>query len=131
MTGSRLLIRNKRQRALSDALRRFVEAPASGGSGPPRWEGLIVPSSLAISQRMSKLARRNTEPEIALRRELHRRGLRYRVQVPVPENRRRTIDIVFPRAKMAVFVDGCFWHGCPEHGNAPAVNTAYWSKKIA
>ena len=64
---------------------------------------------------MSRLARRDTKPEILLRSELHRRGLRYRVQVKVPGNNRRTIDIAFTRVRLAVYVDGCFWHGCPEH----------------
>jgi len=66
-----------------------------------------------------------------LRRELHRRGLRYRLIVKVPGNNRRTIDIAFPRQKVAVFVDGCFWHGCPLHGTAPKSNAQWWSQKIA
>lgn len=81
--------------------------------------------------RMSRLARRDTEPEMALRRELHARGLRYRVQVRVPGNRRRTVDIAFTRARLAVFVDGCFWHGCPEHGILPRTNSEWWTWKIA
>jgi DNA mismatch endonuclease, patch repair protein len=80
---------------------------------------------------MSRLARRHTKPEVALRRELHRRGLRFRVQLPVPGNRRRTIDIAFTRAKLAVFVDGCFWHGCPEHGVKPSTNSEWWRWKLA
>lgn len=85
----------------------------------------------ALSLRMSRLARRHTQPELALRRELHARGLRYRVQFRVPANRRRTIDIAFTRAVLAVFVDGCFWHGCPEHGVLPRTNTEWWTWKIA
>ncbi|MBY9075947.1 very short patch repair endonuclease [Nocardioides sp. WL0053] len=80
---------------------------------------------------MSRLARRHTKPEVALRRELHRRGLRFRVQLPVPGNRRRTIDIAFTRVKLAVFVDGCFWHGCPEHGVKPSTNPEWWRWKLA
>lgn len=79
---------------------------------------------------MSRLARRHTKPEIALRRELHRRGLRFRVQLPVPGNRRRTIDIAFTRVKLAVFVDGCFWHGCPQHGIEPSTNSQWWRWKL-
>ena len=79
---------------------------------------------------MSTLSRKDTQPELALRRELHRRGLRYRVQMKVPGNRRRTIDIAFPRARLAVFVDGCFWHGCPLHGTAPRSNAEWWTWKI-
>lgn len=50
---------------------------------------------------------------------------------PVPGQRRRTIDIAFTRARLAVFVDGCFWHGCPEHGTAPTANADWWATKIA
>lgn len=75
----------------------------------------------------------DTEPELVLRRLLHAKGLRYRVHqlLPLPGVRRRA-DIVFGPAKVAVFVDGCFWHGCPEHGN-PSIrsNTWYWPEKIA
>lgn len=67
---------------------------------------------------------------MALRRELHRRGLRYRVQVHVPGNRRRRIDIAFTRAKVAVLVDGCYWHGCPDHGTRPVTNREWWDWKI-
>lgn len=75
--------------------------------------------------------RRDTTTEIAVRRELFRRGLRYRVDLaPVPALRRRA-DIVFTRARVAVFVDGCFWHGCPIHGTAPKRNADYWRPKLA
>lgn len=83
-----------------------------------------------LSARMSVLARRHTTPELALRRELHRRGLRYRVQFHVPGNRRRTIDIAFTRVRLAVFVDGCFWHSCSQHGNRPATNSEWWRWKL-
>ncbi len=74
---------------------------------------------------------RDTAPELALRRELHRRGLRYRVDVSLPEvGRRRRVDIVFPRRRIAVFVDGCFWHGCPAHGNRPTANPDWWAEKL-
>lgn len=84
----------------------------------------------AVSRRMSTLARRDTRPEVALRRALHRRGLRFRVQVKVPGNRRRTIDIAFTRARLAVYVDGCFWHGCPEHHSLPRTNSTWWTWKV-
>ena len=80
--------------------------------------------------RMSRQARRDTAPELALRRELHRRGLRYRVDHPLPGMPRRRADLLFPRAKVAVFVDGCFWHSCPIHGTKPANNEAWWAKKL-
>jgi DNA mismatch endonuclease (patch repair protein) len=80
---------------------------------------------------MSAARRRDTAAEVALRGELHARGLRYRVTFPVPGQRRRTIDVAFTRAKVAVFVDGCFWHGCPEHGTRPRSNSEWWTTKLA
>lgn len=88
-------------------------------------------SSVRVSMLMSRAKRKDTAPELALRRELHARGLRYRVAFPVPGQRRRTIDVAFTRAKVAVFVDGCFWHGCPEHGTRPRSNSAWWRDKLA
>jgi DNA mismatch endonuclease (patch repair protein) len=88
-------------------------------------------SSAGVSARMARARRRDTAPEVALRRELHARGLRYRVAYPIPGQRRRTIDIAFTRAKVAVFVDGCFWHGCTEHGTKPRSNSAWWQEKLA
>src|SRR5271166_2694159 len=80
---------------------------------------------------MRLLARRDTAPELALRRSLHRRGLRYYVHRRPLAGLRREADIVFPRAKVAVFVDGCFWHGCPEHGRREhRTNGWYWPEKI-
>ena len=88
-------------------------------------------STESVHRRMSRLARRNTAPELALRRALHQRGLRYFVhRRPLPALRRQA-DIVFPRARVAIFVDGCFWHGCPEHGRRQHhTNGWYWSEKI-
>ncbi len=80
---------------------------------------------------MSNLPRQDTGPELALRRELHRRGLRYFVHRRPLNELRRTADIVFPRLQVAVFVDGCFWHGCPEHGQRDhCTNDWYWPEKI-
>lgn len=84
----------------------------------------------ALSRKMSRLARRDTKPELLLRRELHKRGMRYRVQLKVPGNNRRTIDIAFTRARLAVYVDGCFWHGCPQHHVRPRANSEWWTWKI-
>ncbi|MFG2978057.1 very short patch repair endonuclease [Streptomyces sp. NPDC048331] len=89
-----------------------------------------VPSSPSVSARMSRQARRNTTPELAVRRLLHAAGLRYRLQVKVPGMPRRTIDIAFPGAKVAVFLDGCFWHGCPEHATQPKSNAQWWREKL-
>ena len=79
---------------------------------------------------MQAQARRDTGPELALRRELHRRGLRYGLHLPaIPGTRRRLVDVVFTRLKVAVFVDGCFWHGCSEHGlPLPRANSALAAK---
>jgi DNA mismatch endonuclease (patch repair protein) len=84
--------------------------------------------------RKSMLAntRRDTTTELAVRRLLHARGLRYRVDyAPLPTMRRRRADIVFTRAKVAVFIDGCFWHGCPEHATTPKQHAEYWGPKLA
>jgi len=79
---------------------------------------------------MSGLRRRDNDAELAVRRLLHAAGYRYRVTYPVPGRSRRTIDIAFPGRKVAVFIDGCFWHGCPEHGTRPSRNAAWWSAKL-
>lgn len=79
---------------------------------------------------MSAARRRDTKPEIDVRRILHRRGLRYRVAYPVPGRPRRTIDVAFTRTMVAVFLDGCFWHGCPEHGTVPRANRDWWLAKL-
>ena len=81
---------------------------------------------------MSRQRRTGTAPELLLRLSLHARGLRYRVdKAPLPSLRRKA-DIVFGPAKLAVFVDGCFWHGCPDHGRRRhEVNGWYWPEKIA
>ncbi|GAA1058524.1 hypothetical protein GCM10017608_25610 [Agromyces luteolus] len=94
-----------------------------------------MPDSWATSEgtRRSMLAnkRRDTTSELAVRQLLHSRGLRYRVDfAPVPGLRRRA-DIVFTRARIAVFIDGCFWHGCPEHATQPKRNSEYWGPKLA
>lgn len=80
---------------------------------------------------MSVLRKRDTGPELAVRRLLHAAGLRYRVAWPVPGQRRRTIDIAFTRARLAVHIDGCFWHGCPVHATSPKANADWWAEKIA
>ena len=73
---------------------------------------------------------RDTKPELAVRSAVHRRGLRYRVAARPEPELRRTADMVFRKAKVVVFVDGCFWHGCPEHGTRPSTNRQYWLSKI-
>jgi DNA mismatch endonuclease (patch repair protein) len=76
---------------------------------------------------MSGLRTAGTGPELELRRELHRRGLRFRVNARGLPGRP---DVVLTRARIAVFVDGCFWHGCPEHAVAPKANAAWWRSKL-
>ena len=88
-------------------------------------------TDITTSRRMSRQRTRDTQPEMLLRRELHRRGLRYRVDAALPGMPRRRADVLFTRAKVAVFVDGCFWHGCPKHKTAPATNKAWWAAKLA
>lgn len=73
---------------------------------------------------------RDTKPELALRSILHARGLRYRVNFKPLAGHRHTADVVFTRARVAVFVDGCWWHQCPEHYAQPKSNTDYWLPKI-
>jgi DNA mismatch endonuclease (patch repair protein) len=79
---------------------------------------------------MARQATRGTAIEFALRRELHRRGLRYRLHRRPITGLRREADIVFPRAQVAIFVDGCFWHACPTHATWPKVNAEFWRTKI-
>src|SRR5579859_4803362 len=90
------------------------------------------PSSPAATIRMRANRSRDTSPELALRSALHRAGLRFRVNFKVRADDRRpiSVDIAFPRRKVAVFVDGCFWHGCKEHRTIPVANRAYWAPKI-
>lgn len=85
-----------------------------------------------VSARMSRIRGRDTGPEMNVRRELHRRGLRYRVNFkPVP-TLRRTVDIAFTRQRIVVLIDGCFWHGCPEHFRpAKGDRKEYWAAKVA
>jgi DNA mismatch endonuclease (patch repair protein) len=74
---------------------------------------------------------RDTKPELALRRVLFRRGLRYRVHRRAVPTVRRTLDCVFPSEKLAVEVRGCFWHACPQHATWPANNAEWWAEKLA
>lgn len=78
---------------------------------------------------MQATRQRDTPGELALRRALRALGLRYRVEVSLPGTRRRA-DVAFVGAKVAVFIDGCFWHGCPKHGTWPKANAAWWRSKI-
>jgi DNA mismatch endonuclease (patch repair protein) len=73
---------------------------------------------------------RDTKAEIAVRRLVHAMGLRYRVNAQPEPDFRRSADLLFRPTKVVVFIDGCYWHGCPEHFKAPQTNTDYWSGKV-
>ncbi|MGW1670484.1 very short patch repair endonuclease [Streptomyces sp. NPDC002324] len=79
---------------------------------------------------MSRQVSKDTAAELAVRRLLHAAGLRYRVEYPVPGMARRRIDVAFPGAKLAILIDGCFWHGCPEHATHPKANAEWWRNKL-
>lgn len=85
----------------------------------------------AVSAVMRGNRRRDTRPEVAVRSLLHAEGLRYRVDFSLPFDKRRKADIVFPRQRLAVFVDGCFWHGCPEHYRPAKTDPdGFWAAKL-
>src|SRR5262249_31998252 len=129
------------------ATRRQRRRPGRRGIGglerPRHSHGYRVGGGLAMSgvgtppvsspnalRRMQSVRQRDTAPELAARSPLHRRGLRfYGDRAPLPSLRRRA-DIVFPRRRVAVYIDGCFWHGCPEHGTWPKTNAEWWRTKI-
>ncbi|MEV7386672.1 very short patch repair endonuclease [Streptomyces sp. NPDC091215] len=79
---------------------------------------------------MSRQASKDTAAELTVRRLLHAAGLRYRVEYPVPGMARRRIDVAFTSVKVAVLIDGCFWHGCPEHATQPKANAEWWRQKL-
>ncbi|MFJ3861600.1 very short patch repair endonuclease [Streptomyces sp. NPDC090085] len=88
-------------------------------------------SSAARRRNMQAIRSRDTKPERVIRKLVHARGLRYRVAARPLPGLRRTADLVFRPAKVAVFIDGCYWHGCPEHYVPPRTNPGYWSDKVA
>lgn len=92
--------------------------------------GTAMPSSPEASARMKSNRARDTGPERAVRSGLHRKGLRFRVHQAVIPGSRRRADIVFRRARVAVFIDGCFWHGCLTHGTTPKANREFWEGKF-
>ena len=90
------------------------------------------PSSAAATAVMRANRRRDTRPEVRLRSALHVRRLRFRTDFLIEVGGVRVRpDVVFTRSRVAVFVDGCFWHSCPDHGNTPRQNADYWSTKLA
>lgn len=97
----------------------------------PEDPGYPRPTSEAVSAVMRGNRKLDSRPEVQLRSRLHRIGYRFRKN-PLLRVQGLAVrpDLVFPRYRLVVFVDGCFWHGCPDHGNLPKVNTAYWASKL-
>lgn len=95
-----------------------------------RVESQSWASSPGVARSMRGNRRRDTKPELAVRRGLHARGLRFRVDYrPIQASRSRA-DVVFTRLRLAIFIDGCFWHGCPLHATIPVTNSDYWIPKL-
>jgi DNA mismatch endonuclease, patch repair protein len=90
----------------------------------------VAASTPEARRRMQSVRQKNTSAESALRSALHACGLRYRIQVPVLAKPRRVADVAFGGVRVAVFVDGCFWHGCPQHATWPKKNAEFWRAKI-
>jgi DNA (cytosine-5)-methyltransferase 1 len=114
----------------SDATTAGSDVTASRNGGRRRRNGVPVASSELIRVRMTSTKRRDTKPELALRSALHRMGLRFSVDRSIHGSRRR-VDILFPTERVAVYVDGCFWHSCPQHGTIPKQNRQWWVEKLA
>jgi DNA mismatch endonuclease (patch repair protein) len=98
-------------------------------NGPFSPRTSVAPSP-AKSAEMSRVGRRDTAPEVALRSELHRRGFRFRVDRAAAADVRSRADLIFGPARLAVYVDGCFWHSCPEHATKPRSNVEFWEQKL-
>lgn len=117
--------------------RHLIASPQSPEAEPAHGELDHMPgraswaTSPAVRTVMQANKGRDTRPELAVRSAAHALGLRYRVGIRPEPTIRRTADIVFPRAKVAVFIDGCFWHGCPQHHRPAKRNTEFWRTKIA
>ncbi|BDE17449.1 hypothetical protein MKCMC460_63090 (plasmid) [Mycobacterium sp. 20KCMC460] len=120
----------------SDVAAAFVALqPAPGAvsenTASPALSQLPLPPTPSTHRRLSAQRRRDTAPEIAVRRELHRRGHRFYVDRAPLAGLRRRADLLFPRRKVAVYVDGCFWHCCPWHATHPKRNADWWAAKLA
>jgi DNA mismatch endonuclease (patch repair protein) len=87
-------------------------------------------SSALVRSRMSKQRRRDTQPELLVRQMLHSRGIRYRVDARPEPDLRCKADIVWKGLQLVVFIDGCFWHGCPDHATRPKANEEWWAQKL-
>ncbi|MGH9076492.1 MAG: very short patch repair endonuclease [Acidimicrobiales bacterium] len=109
---------------------RDLEKDAAGGDGLPAW--YPRPSTPHATKIMKANPRRDTRPEVRLRSALHQRGMRFRCDYAIADGVGRPIraDVAFTRLRLAVFVDGCFWHMCPDHGSVPKANLDYWRPKL-
>jgi DNA mismatch endonuclease, patch repair protein len=119
-TTARRAQRDRANRITADQLGTDTVADAKGS-----WA-----TSPATRRAMQANRRRDTAPEMAIRRLVHAAGLRYRVDARPLSSARHTADMIFTRARVAVFIDGCWWHGCADHYRPPASNTAYWAGKV-
>ncbi|MFV2195674.1 very short patch repair endonuclease [Nocardiopsis sp. LOL_012] len=106
--------------------------PEKKPDGTAAWKAPEGSWASSAANRRSMLGNRSrdTKPEVALRRLVHAAGLRYRVSAKPLPKMRRTADLLFGPTRVAVFVDGCFWHGCPDHFVPPKTNPDYWREKI-
>lgn len=117
----------------------MATSPRSGSDGRPATTKRLAASNLQDSwanspqsrSRMQAQRSRDTAAELAIRRILHKAGMRYRVDRSPILGLRRRADMVFSAVRVAVFIDGCFWHGCPEHGSKPKSNADRWEAKLA
>ena len=128
------------ERSLGPVIGGTRKSNLAAGWALARGRGLVhdeetPPDSWAASPEVRASMRgnrgRDTRPERHLRAVLHAHGLRYRVSTRPLPGLRRTADVVFPKARVAVFVDGCYWHGCPEHHRPATKNSSFWQAKIA
>lgn len=110
----------------------MLAKPDSNAAYSAKMGGMTVNGTVSQAVRRSMQANRSrdTKPELVVRKLIHARGLRYRVAYRAIPTLRRTVDIAFTRAKVAVFIDGCFWHGCPDHYQRPNSNRLYWDAKV-
>ncbi|WP_119032279.1 very short patch repair endonuclease [Gordonia rubripertincta] len=99
------------------------DALSPSGGRPPA-------SSESVRFRMSRQRNKDTNPETQVRRALHSRGVRFRTNVKVEPDLRTRADVAWRGLKLAVFIDGCFWHGCPKHATQPAANAEWWAEKL-
>lgn len=104
----------------------MADAHRELSTGPAR----PAASSEAVRARMSRQRSKDTNAEVEVRRELHARGVRFRTDVKLESDLRTRADIAWRGLRLAVFIDGCFWHGCPTHATRPTANAEWWAEKL-